>query len=65
MFRYDLLLRALRSCELKQVTDEAAAVEALGLRPKLVPSDASNLKITHAQDLALAELILSHAAGTR
>ena len=64
MFRYDLLLRALRSCELEQVTDEAAAVEALGFRPKLVPSDATNLKVTHAQDLALAELILNNAAGT-
>lgn len=62
MFRYDLLLRALRSCDLGQATDEAAAVEALGLKPKLVQSDATNLKVTHAQDLALAELILNHAA---
>lgn len=62
MFRYDLLLRALRSCDLGQATDEAAAVEALGLKPKLVQSDATNLKVTHAQDLALAELILNEAA---
>lgn len=60
MFRYDVLLRALRSCELAQVTDEAAAVEALGLKPKLVQSDATNLKVTHAHDLALAELILKN-----
>ena len=60
MFRYDLLLRALRACELAQATDEAAAVEALGLRPKLVQSDATNLKVTHAHDLALAELILKN-----
>lgn len=60
MFRYDLLLRALRSCDLQQATDEAAAVEALGLKPKLVQSDATNLKVTHAHDLALAELILKN-----
>jgi 2-C-methyl-D-erythritol 4-phosphate cytidylyltransferase len=63
MFRYDLLLRALRSCDLAQATDEAAAVEALGFQPKLVQSDATNLKVTHAPDLALAELILNEAAG--
>jgi 2-C-methyl-D-erythritol 4-phosphate cytidylyltransferase len=65
MFRYDLLLRALRSCDLGQATDEAAAVEALGLKPKLVQSDATNLKVTHARDLALAELILNEAAGKK
>ena len=65
MFRYELLLRALRACDLAQATDEAAAVEALGLKPKLVQSDASNLKVTHAQDLALAELILNDAAGKK
>ena len=60
MFRYDLLLRALRACDLAQATDEAAAVEALGLKPKLVQSDAINFKVTHAHDLALAELILKN-----
>ena len=60
LFRYDVLLRALRSCDLAQATDEAAAVEALGLKPKLVQSDATNLKVTHAHDLALAGLILKN-----
>jgi 2-C-methyl-D-erythritol 4-phosphate cytidylyltransferase len=63
MFRYDLLLRALRSCDLAQATDEAAAIEALGFHPKLVQSDATNLKVTNIQDLALAGLILNEAAG--
>jgi 2-C-methyl-D-erythritol 4-phosphate cytidylyltransferase len=62
MFRYDLLLRAFRSCDLAQITDEAAAVETLGLRPRLVHSDATNFKVTHAQDVALAQLILKQAA---
>jgi 2-C-methyl-D-erythritol 4-phosphate cytidylyltransferase len=65
MFRYEVLLRALRSCDLRQVTDEAAAIEALGLKPRLVQSDATNLKVTHAQDLALAEMILNRAAGRK
>ena len=58
MFRYDLLLRALRACDARQVTDEAGAVEMLGLRPKLVQSDSANIKVTHQGDLALAALIL-------
>jgi 2-C-methyl-D-erythritol 4-phosphate cytidylyltransferase len=65
MFRYEVLLRALRSCDLDQATDEAAAIEALGLRPKLVQCDSTNLKVTHAQDVALAELILNRAAGKK
>jgi 2-C-methyl-D-erythritol 4-phosphate cytidylyltransferase len=65
MFRYDLLLRALRSCDLGQATDEAAAVEALGFQPKLVKSDPANLKVTHAQDFVLAELILNQSAGIK
>jgi 2-C-methyl-D-erythritol 4-phosphate cytidylyltransferase len=65
MFRYELLLRALRSCDLEQATDEAAAVEALGFQPKLVQSDATNLKVTHTQDLELAELILNQAAENK
>jgi len=65
MFRYGLLLRALRACDLDLATDEAAAIEALGLHPRLIQSDASNLKVTHAQDLALAELILNQAAGKK
>lgn len=58
MFRYDLLLRALRSSDPREITDEAAAVEALGLQPKLVCSDASNFKVTQPQDFALAQLLL-------
>ncbi len=63
MFRHQVLLQALRSCDAEQATDEAAAIEALGLRPKLVQCDSSNLKVTHAQDFALAELILKQATG--
>ncbi|HEX7952060.1 MAG TPA: 2-C-methyl-D-erythritol 4-phosphate cytidylyltransferase [Burkholderiales bacterium] len=63
MFRHQALLRALRACDPARATDEAAAIEALGMHPKLVQGDASNLKITQAQDFALAELILGQTAG--
>jgi 2-C-methyl-D-erythritol 4-phosphate cytidylyltransferase len=58
MFRYGLLIRALRSVELAGITDEASAVERLGMQPRLVASDITNLKVTYPEDLALAELIL-------
>jgi 2-C-methyl-D-erythritol 4-phosphate cytidylyltransferase len=58
MFRYRLLVEALRRADLNTVTDEARAVENLGARPRLVTGSASNLKITWPDDLALAEAIL-------
>ena len=56
MFRAGLLAQALQQC--KTVTDEASAIEALGLQPKLVASDSSNFKVTYPQDIVLAELLL-------
>ncbi|HET6493307.1 MAG TPA: 2-C-methyl-D-erythritol 4-phosphate cytidylyltransferase [Burkholderiales bacterium] len=58
MFRYRLLLEALRAADHALVTDEARAIEDLGLKPRLVMGDARNIKVTYPQDLALAELIL-------
>ncbi len=57
MFRAGLLAQALQQCS--HVTDEASAIEALGLRPKLVLSESSNFKVTYPQDLLLAELLLN------
>ena len=56
MFRYGRLVEALEKC--RDVTDEAGAIEALGLKPKLVRGDTSNLKVTFPADLALAAMIL-------
>jgi 2-C-methyl-D-erythritol 4-phosphate cytidylyltransferase len=56
MFRYARLLEALNHCA--EVTDEAGAIEALGLKPRLVRSDTTNLKVTYPADLALAAMIL-------
>ena len=58
MFRYRLLLEALRRSDPGTVTDEASAIEALGLKPKLVAGDPRNIKVTYPDDLRLAELIL-------
>ena len=60
MFRYQILLRALRGAEHAALTDESSAVERLGLKPKLVLGDARNLKVTLSQDMAIAEAILKN-----
>jgi 2-C-methyl-D-erythritol 4-phosphate cytidylyltransferase len=45
------------------VTDEASAIEALGLRPRLVRGRADNIKLTSADDRAIAEAILGRGRG--
>jgi 2-C-methyl-D-erythritol 4-phosphate cytidylyltransferase len=56
MFRHGTLLRAIGGAG--HVTDEASAVEALGLRPRLVPGSARNLKVTFPGDAAMAVQLL-------
>jgi 2-C-methyl-D-erythritol 4-phosphate cytidylyltransferase len=58
MFRYDMLKKALT--EFKGTpTDEAEAIEALGLKPKLVTGELRNLKVTYPQDLAVLTALLN------
>jgi len=59
MFRHALLLEALKKAG-DQVTDEASAIEKMGLKPKLVEGDARNLKVTYPRDLELASMILQN-----
>jgi 2-C-methyl-D-erythritol 4-phosphate cytidylyltransferase len=61
VFRFGLLHRALRvALERGQlVTDDAAAVELLGLAPLLVEGHADNIKITRPEDLPLARFYLA------
>jgi len=40
------------------VTDDASAMEAIGLQPKLVKASSQNFKVTYLEDFALAEAIL-------
>jgi 2-C-methyl-D-erythritol 4-phosphate cytidylyltransferase len=58
MFRYRVLIEALRRADIAAVTDEASAVEQTGARPWLVAGSQTNLKVTYPEDLALAALIL-------
>ena len=61
MFRFGLLHRALCLCVERQraVTDEASAIEMLGLEPRVVRGHADNIKVTSAEDAALAAAILA------
>lgn len=60
VFRYGVLRRAMQGAieAGEPVTDEAQAVERLGQRPLLVEGSGDNIKITHSQDLQLAEFYL-------
>jgi len=63
MFRYALLARALREAaeqgRIGAITDDASAIEMLGLQPRLIEGSPRNLKVTLAQDAALAAFFLN------
>lgn len=62
MFRYQLLRNALAAAtDPAAITDDASAVEALGLAPLLVEGHPCNLKVTRPDDVRIAELYLSCA----
>lgn len=65
MFRLGQLRHALeQALEAEQlVTDEASAMEYAGYQPWLVEGRASNIKITRAGDLELAEFYLQQTEG--
>jgi len=65
MFRYRLLVEAMHRAKAVPVTDEASAIERLGLQPKLVPGAATNIKVTYAEDIALAAAILAQRGEGR
>ena len=60
VFRLGLLRRALADAAAKgiAVTDEASAIELLGLRPRLIEGRPDNIKITRPDDLPLAQFFL-------
>ena len=61
MFSYALLHRALSQApDPHAITDDASAVEALGLAPRLVEGHPRNLKVTLPRDIHTAELYLAH-----
>lgn len=68
MFRLGLLRPALVGAlndpdQAARITDESSAIEALGHRPRLVPGDFENFKVTWPGDFALAARLLASAAA--
>nr|WP_315214711.1 2-C-methyl-D-erythritol 4-phosphate cytidylyltransferase [uncultured Duganella sp.] len=62
MFSYALLLRALGEApDANAITDDASAVEMLGMSPRLIEGHPRNLKVTLPADIRIAEMYL--AAG--
>lgn len=59
LFQAGLLYRALTAENLDGITDEASAVEKLGMRPLLIQGDARNLKLTQPQDAYIVRLLLN------
>jgi 2-C-methyl-D-erythritol 4-phosphate cytidylyltransferase len=61
IFQFALLKRALHAAP--TATDEASAVESLGIFPRICQGRADNLKITTSEDLAMARWILEGASA--
>ncbi|CAG2145045.1 2-C-methyl-D-erythritol 4-phosphate cytidylyltransferase [Cupriavidus yeoncheonensis] len=63
MFRLGVLRQALQDALAAGavVTDEASAIERLGLHPRLVNGSLRNFKVTYPEDFALAEVLLGTA----
>jgi 2-C-methyl-D-erythritol 4-phosphate cytidylyltransferase len=62
MFRLGVLADALARAG-DRATDEAAAIEAIGLQPKLVSGSPANIKVTHAEDFVVAAALLGARRG--
>ena len=60
-FRYELLREAYQQADVNDpaLTDESALIEQLGKPVRIVEGSAKNIKITTAEDLAIAEAILA------
>jgi 2-C-methyl-D-erythritol 4-phosphate cytidylyltransferase len=67
MFRLGRLTAAITACRAAGIepTDEAAAMEHAGFRPKLVEGSALNVKVTRPGDLPLAEAAMRAARRLR
>jgi 2-C-methyl-D-erythritol 4-phosphate cytidylyltransferase len=65
-FRYELLRQAYQRVDVNDpsLTDESALVERLGKRVSVVEGSARNIKITTAEDLAVAEAFLKQSTDS-
>ena len=62
MFKVGVLRQALEQALQKElsITDEASAIEFMGLKPKLVKGEVSNIKVTTAADMALVNMFIEN-----
>ncbi|MHC4070221.1 MAG: IspD/TarI family cytidylyltransferase, partial [Planctomycetota bacterium] len=61
VFKAELLKKAyenLKNLDKDKVSDDSQLVEALGEKVSIVETDSSNIKITHKNDVAIAEAII-------
>jgi 2-C-methyl-D-erythritol 4-phosphate cytidylyltransferase len=60
VFKLDIILQALATVVKNRmpITDDAGAMELMGLHPKLVAANELNIKITRPEDMQLALIIL-------
>lgn len=65
-FRYEILKRAFAENDFQEeATDECFLVEKLGVEIAVVEGSAKNIKITRAEDLAVAEIFLREMLDAR
>lgn len=58
-FRYEILRRAFLENDLGEIaTDESFLVEQIGVEVSVVEGSVKNIKITHPEDFAIAEILL-------
>ena len=62
-FHFDAILAAHWQMEGRVLTDDAAVAEAAGITPLIVTGSEENLKVTTAEDLAVAERLLAARQG--
>jgi 2-C-methyl-D-erythritol 4-phosphate cytidylyltransferase/2-C-methyl-D-erythritol 2,4-cyclodiphosphate synthase len=63
VFRLATLRRALVASSGEEVTDEARICEAAGIPVTVVPASLANLKVTHPEDVAVADALLRARHG--
>ena len=64
-FRLETLRRAMAASSGETVTDEARLYEVAGLPVSVVPASPANLKVTHAEDIPVADALLRNRSAQR
>jgi 2-C-methyl-D-erythritol 4-phosphate cytidylyltransferase/2-C-methyl-D-erythritol 2,4-cyclodiphosphate synthase len=62
-FHFEAILAAHRAAAGRELTDDSAVAEAAGLAPVLIAGSEDNLKVTTAEDLAIAQRLIGARCG--